>query len=64
MKPTYISVNRQIMTVAAYNLMAWQSNTVRAISYATPAMAKHFGYIGTNERGELISVAPEMARAI
>lgn len=64
MQTTYISVNRQIMTVAAYNLIAWQSNTVRAISYCTPAMARHFGYIGTNERGELISVAPEQLKAV
>lgn len=64
MKPTYISVNRQIMTIKAYNLMSWQSNTVRAIAYCTPAMAKHFGYIGTNDRGELTSVAPEQSKAV
>lgn len=60
----FISVNGQIMTVAAYNLITWQSNTVRAIKYATPALAAHYGYIGTNKRGELISVAPQQAIAV
>ena len=61
MSPTYINVNGQIMTVTAYNLIAWQSNTVRAIKHVNGAVARHFGYIGTNGRGELISVAPEQA---
>jgi len=55
----FITVNGQIMTVTAYNLIAWQSNTIRAIKFCQPAIAAHNGYIGTNSNGELISVAPE-----
>ena len=56
----FISVNGQIYTAAAFNLITWRRNPP-AYKYATPAMAAHYGYIGTNARGELISVAPEQA---
>lgn len=50
--------NGTIVTESAYNVIAFKTG-LQAIRYATPAMAAHFGYIATNSRGELVSVAPE-----
>jgi hypothetical protein len=59
----YVSVNGQIMTAAAYNILVYQRG-LQPLKYVTPAMAAHFGYIGTNARGELVRVAPEQSQAV